>query len=431
MWWCNRLENEHVVTKIAEVITNQVSCVLGHDQITPKSLRSGLPRINFEQRTAGIYSIIGSHKDSRCALYVGSSGNVPERIMRHVWNIQALRNGGSQKNIQHCHRILAENGWTITYHALAVFTQSTSFIWIHLLETLFIVIFKSIASEQRGKAHTEACAELWNKLVQHGLPIFSSSIDEDSQSLTIPVIGLNRCLPIKAGFIGSHAKFKRTCEQCGAQSSRSWYPYDKKRPFESYICLNCYGYVKRGLRRPKAQQDWVEQKHALEASHPVVGPCDSCGSTENTYRCLKLGKILCHREIVYYRLYGRLNPTESKARSLKKSYPVILKCHSCDEDSKTAVNLRRHTGTGMVLCAREVVHWQMYRILTPVRQPRNKKCQNPGCVFSIGRRVKLQWSPELKIWHCYELGGKDVRCVPKDKSIPFKFASRGRSRRRS
>ncbi|KAM0804453.1 hypothetical protein BDR22DRAFT_969794 [Usnea florida] len=40
---CDRLESNAVVTKIAKVVTNQVSCVLDMDQITPQYLRSRLP----------------------------------------------------------------------------------------------------------------------------------------------------------------------------------------------------------------------------------------------------------------------------------------------------------------------------------------------------------------------------------------------------
>ena len=333
------------------------------DKITPKSLRAGLPRIDIQQRASGVYTTIASHKDGRWALYVGSSSNLPERIKRHVFDIQAVRNGVTRSGTQHCHRILAKNGWTATYHALTVFTQSTSYIWVHIFETVLIVLFKSIEPECRGFWHTNACAELWDKLVQHGLPISCPSVDEDCNSLSPPVIGLNRCLPIKAGFNGSHASLERTCKQCGAQSSGQWYPHDKTRLFESYICRDCY---RNGKPRTRAQQEWHEKKRAFMASHPVVGPCGSCGQTENTRRFAALRMVLCLREILYYRRYGRLKPIHDKARSiLKKKVPVVDKCDSCGEDSSTASRLCRHQGTGVVLCTRQIIHWKHHQYSDP------------------------------------------------------------------
>ena len=224
--------------------------MLGMAKISRKSLRIGLPRLNIQQRAAGIYIIIASHQDGRWALYVGLSRSLGERIKRHVCSVRAVRKGVTQPSQQYCHQTLAEDGWTATYRALTVFTQSTSYIWIHIFETTFIVLFKSIEPERRGFWHTNACAELWDKLVQHGLPTFCSSADEDCNSLSQPVIALNRSLPIKAGFNGRHASLERTCKQCGAQSSGQWHPHDKTRPFESYICRNCY---RKGKPRTRAQ----------------------------------------------------------------------------------------------------------------------------------------------------------------------------------
>lgn len=39
----HRLENNHVITKMANHVTNQVSCLLGMDPITPQCLRSATP----------------------------------------------------------------------------------------------------------------------------------------------------------------------------------------------------------------------------------------------------------------------------------------------------------------------------------------------------------------------------------------------------
>ena len=50
LYTCNQLESNHVITTIAKHVTNQVSCVLGMNEITPQCLRSGLPRLNLQQR---------------------------------------------------------------------------------------------------------------------------------------------------------------------------------------------------------------------------------------------------------------------------------------------------------------------------------------------------------------------------------------------
>ena len=62
------------------------------DQITPQYLRSRLPRLDLQQCASGVYTIIASHNDGRWAVYVGNSTNLPERIKRHVLEIQVVRN---------------------------------------------------------------------------------------------------------------------------------------------------------------------------------------------------------------------------------------------------------------------------------------------------------------------------------------------------
>ena len=82
---CNsRLEAKHIITKTASAVTDQVSCVLGIDKITPESLRASIPQAHINQgvpgsshyrqswrRSMGIY-----HGDGRWAFYVGSSSHL-------------------------------------------------------------------------------------------------------------------------------------------------------------------------------------------------------------------------------------------------------------------------------------------------------------------------------------------------------------------
>ena len=188
--------------------------------------------------------------------------------------------------------------------------------------------------------------------------IVSSIIDEDCHSLSPPVMGLHKYLPIKAGLIGSHARWKRICKQWGARSSLHWHPHDKTRPFEAYSCRDC---CRKGKLRTKAQQEWHEKKLAFRESHPVVGACESCGETKDTQRFAALEMVLCPWEILYYKRYGRLRLVYDKASEnarsvLEKKWPVVDKCHSCGEDSSTASKLIRYQGTGLVLCAMERLH---------------------------------------------------------------------------
>ena len=419
LYLCNRLEDNHVISMIAEHVTHQVSCVLGMHHITPQDLRTSLPPLDRQQHAGGVYVMIASHNDGRYAVYVGSSINLSERIKRHVSDIQIVRNGATSSSVQHCHSILGENGWTVTYHALTVFTQTTSYIWIHMFETVFIILLRSIESGFRGRWHTDACAKLWEKLC--------SSVGQDSNSLS-PVMGLNRCLPTKAGFRGTHQALELSCPQCGTESSCQWHPYlHGKVPFDTYVCDNCFRYGKRRktekqrtrktgkqrLTRTKYQQVHLEQRRVFRQSRPKVGVCDSCKETKNTRRFPKLKMVLCLREISYYNKYGKLKPSHDEASrkariDLKKKYPVLEKCLSCNEDVSTASQLIRHQATGLVLCHREAEYWSKNGILTPVRAPLDHRCQRPGC----GRKGKLRWSANLQEWRCYE--GDDLRCVPED-----------------
>ena len=107
-------------------------------------------------------------------------------------------------NHQYCHKILGGDGWSVTYHNIVVFKKAISIIWLHTIETIFIVLF------DKDKA-----------------AVPPPPIDSGGQSLNPPIItilGLNRCLPIKQGFGGSPSTFKRICEQCQAEyTTRSWY----------------------------------------------------------------------------------------------------------------------------------------------------------------------------------------------------------------
>lgn len=81
---CNsQLEANQIITKMASVVTDQVSCVLGIDKITPESHRAGIPQANINQG-ALVHLIIANHGDGRWAFYVGSSSHLGERIKRHV-----------------------------------------------------------------------------------------------------------------------------------------------------------------------------------------------------------------------------------------------------------------------------------------------------------------------------------------------------------
>ncbi len=383
--WFGRLETYHILAKIEHITPDDVVCVLGKTEITPDSLRNGLPRASTDMTEWGIYLIVGHHIDGTWALYVGSSTQMGIRIGQHALDVRIVRTRkGNVLGQQYCHKILGGNGWSVTYHKLAVFEKATSTIWLHTIETIFIILFNAISPEAKSNQHNEACAQLYDRLVQNALPIVSTTnkdkncqaspppIDagEGCQSLDPPIntiIGLNRALPIKQGFRSNHSKLKIKCEQCQAENTTGrWYCYDTTRPYESYHCSNCH----RSATRTEVQQKRLEEFREVRKVTPVLDKCGSCGTDEGRlYRCTELGMVLCRREYAHFQKWGTLSPNGgafSKGRaSMKALFPTLEKCGSC---GTTEGILLRCAELQMVLCGREYQYWKKHGQLSPKRK---------------------------------------------------------------
>ena len=138
-WACFRkLESCHILTKIDEIITDNVACVLGTTKITPESLRNRMSRAKTKISGYGMYLIIGSHSDGRWALYIGTSSQLGRRIKTHALCVRAVRTHAGSDH-QYCHKILGGDGWSVICHNIMVFKKAISIIWLYTIETIFIL----------------------------------------------------------------------------------------------------------------------------------------------------------------------------------------------------------------------------------------------------------------------------------------------------
>ena len=362
-----------------------------------------------------MYLIIGSHTHGRWALYIGTLSQLGRRIRTHALCVRVVRKHNGS-NHQYCHKILGGDEWSVTYHNIVVFKKAISIIWLHTIETIFILLFNAMDNARpKSRQHNEACARLYDRLVQNALRIVSTidkdkaavppppidagdgcqsaaavspplidagdgcqsavavpppPIDAGGQLLDPPIIiilRLNRCLPIKQGFRGSPSTFKRICEQCQAEyTTRSWYWYDITRPFESYRCENCYAMDTRkdtrNATRTEAHQQRLDKLREVREKLPVADKCGSCGTTESPgfTRCVELGMVLCNREHSYWQRNGELSPTNTgigeERETIKAMFPTLDKCGSC---GTTEGSFNRCKEAGMVLCKREYKYWQV------------------------------------------------------------------------
>ena len=143
------------------------------------------------------------------AFYVGSSGNVYVRIIKHDQTIAA---GDTSITL---YRALAGIGtWTYRWKMLARFADGTHPSFSYLLETLCIMVFKSMDNSRTGRFHNVASQELYKSAMK------SEEITSGDFDFTLQPI--NHQSPLLAGW-SMKTNEDKVC-QCGESSKeqKTW-----------------------------------------------------------------------------------------------------------------------------------------------------------------------------------------------------------------
>ena len=374
---CATFSVSSLVSKFSAIVPPSVMGTLGMDEITLEDLRQRLPLVKPDDSRTTIYLIIGHNVDGRWALYVGSTNDIRRRVREHNYEIiQAHKYAMDAKSNdirhwQYCHTLLAEDGWQITYHTLAAFSEQPNYIWKHMSETVFMILLGSMDKDGRGRYHNNACAKFLNDIEATVLnfvvlpPISASESYPSSvfsftsintRSLKGPggstmkptscpaILRLNRCLPIKQGFDGRISKVRNrtsnlVCDRCSTTSSAKWYYGNPGTAHQAYLCINCH----REPRRTKADQERLETMRHMLLTHPDLDKCDYCeGTGGRMKRHLATGMLLCAPDYGYYLKHRELPPYIA----LRQELPVLDACSQCGSTHA----LVRHLPTRSVLC---------------------------------------------------------------------------------
>ena len=363
---CGSLSVSNIMSKISAVVHQDVMSTLGMDEIKMTDLER-IPRVKLSDVGTAIYLIVGHNNDGRWALYVGSSDNVLKRSRAHLNQIRIARRDADDEDLrdrqQYCSLVLAEKGWNVTFHTLAVFDEAPYFVWKYIIETIFIILIGSMHKRAGiGQNHNEACCQLLDDMKHAVLKFVTSSptrTNGPSQSPApsataieplppkspgeydsrLTFLGLNRCLPIKQGFNANRAPSNRVCDQCSATTSHAWFFGPANTSYQAYICENCH----RKPTRTSTDQAKLDAMKLLLLANPDLDECDHCGSTEGIMRPnAATGKILCEVDYSYWLRRGilRLEVT------LWQELPTLDECRQCGSTQ----SLLRHLPTRSVLC---------------------------------------------------------------------------------
>ena len=392
---CASFSVSSLVSKLNAVVPREVMNTLGMGEITMRDLQQGLPLVKADDVRTAIYLIVGHNVDGRWALYVGSSDNMRRRVRDHNCKIKLARrdtmNSESEgpPDRQYCHVVLAEEGWNVTYHALAIFDQAPYFVWKHMIETVFILLLGSMDKRSEGVYHNDACARLLDDMQHTVLKIVIPSPEGTGGSNATPAscltfLGLNRCLPTKQGFQGVKPP-NIMCDHCSTHSSDAWHLGDPGKSYEAYVCVNCY----RRPTRSEGDQLRVEAMRRMLQSNPHKDRCDYCCSTVGTMtRNLATGMILCVSDVNYHQKHGELPPWIPLLQEL----PVLNECAQCG----VTKGLLRDLPTRSVLCiscsdqyegpAKPLIELATLKRLLP----NVDECNNCGKTTSLNRHRPTQ-----------------------------------------
>jgi len=293
----------------------------------------------------GIYLLLGQHPEPKYVMYVGSTKSFHTRFKCHKISIENAKKGLFPRPTLAVHRILAQDGWTTTYHALATLPSRSTSATAHLLflETVFILLMKScsVNKSPRTISNVERILRLEPQGWIYESPSASVDSEEAAQSPQLAhILRMNKVLPIASSFVDRSTK-PRVCYHC--QEDRTTVQYSRLSDGRA-MCSNCKDYMQKNSdqMRPLELKAWRDELLSIS----FVDHCESCGISRTKAvltRHLELRMMLCDRERMYYYRHGTLSPQRAERH---------VRCESCGI-SRTKSRLSRHTKLGIVLCDRE------------------------------------------------------------------------------
>jgi hypothetical protein len=207
------------------------------------------------RKTPGVYLIIGHHgTTNEWALYPGCSINLADRLPYHARAIKARTNGKIWEGMQHVHKYLGVEGWTVYYRVLATFDETKLHpIWRYLVESMSMSIFRTCdVPGPRQDPKVAACRKFVGRLECH----FTGFVDQTTT--------LNRILPLSSKNSMTDMR-NRVCCQCAVKKTTSWYfgkpgsgidedDGNEGNALMRYRCDPCYRWKGPNPRGPEEQE---------------------------------------------------------------------------------------------------------------------------------------------------------------------------------
>ena len=150
---------------------------LWQENVTVQELRQRIPRVySSHHRRAGLDLMLGTHIDGSIAIHPGSSCDVERRQADYVYLIERLRQSPAFRLnvLQACHVELAKPGWTVTFHAIAIFQDICHSVWNDFFEAIFIIATRSLNLDARSEFQNDAVVDLAKDIQDRMLAVLPS-----------------------------------------------------------------------------------------------------------------------------------------------------------------------------------------------------------------------------------------------------------------
>ena len=429
---------ERTVNIMQSIMTPGAAKAFARKEVTIPMLTKYLPLFNdrLHGRRKLIYAMIGRHEDGRMAVYPGSTIDPVRRIYAHKKNLDYVRRGNLyHTSVQHVHRQMGRQGWDIEFRVLCCMDSSISYVWKFFVETIFIILLRSLdttAVNEFQNVHVvdlvrslEPCRDASDDAASHfnnslpllnasddaashnSLPILDASDDAASHnSLPIldasddAVLRLNRCLPILQGFFPAGqdrtAALEKKCYWCGCTETSEWSRVRQDETLTKYECRNCHQTPERRTFDPAKVA--LREKRDSMRSFEIKDVCESCGETGRMFHHPDLVSMtICEREYQHYRKHGELAPERIQ---IHKTYPKQDHCEWCGSKHHT---LNRHPDpdTVMTLCDNDYRYYQDHGHLNPnprENYPMQDHCES--CRYNHDKHLLRHPDPTIIMTIC-------------------------------